>query len=151
MIENRRKAQLLTILILSAGLTIALLRKQPAVDPTPQDAVYAMLDAARAGNTQRYLSMYIDPMQTSLRRAASESKDFGKYLRDSNTGVKGLAVNEPEKLADGRVKARVEYVFEDRNEVQSMYLEKTPQGWKIANVDSTDRVKTLVPYGTPVQ
>ena len=149
--DRRRKAQVNTALFLSSGLGVALLRKQPAVEATPQDAVYAMLDAARAGDARRYLSMYIDPMQTSLRQSASESRDFAKYLRDSNSGVKGVAVNEPEKLADGRVKARVEYVFEDRNEVQSMYLEKTPQGWKIANVDSTDRVKTLVPYGTPVQ
>ena len=31
------------------------------------------------------------------------------------------------------------------------FLEKAPGGWKIARVDSTERVKTLVPYGTPVQ
>jgi hypothetical protein len=95
--------------------------------------------------------MYIDPIQTPMRQAMSESRDFPKYLRDSNAGVKGVAVNEPETLPDGRVKARVEYVYEDRNEVQFMYLEKTRQGWKIANVDAADRVKTLVPYGTPVQ
>ena len=159
---NRRlKAQILTVLILLSGLAIAVLRKPSVVtiarltaqvsDPTPQDAIYAMLDAARAGDVERYMSMYIDPIQTSLRQAMLESKDFAKYLRDSNSGVKGVAVNEPEALPDGRVKARVEYVYEDRNEIQSMYLEKTRQGWKIANVDSTDRVKTLVPYGTPVQ
>jgi len=32
-----------------------------------------------------------------------------------------------------------------------MNLEKTTGGWKIARVDSAERVKTLVPYGTPVQ
>jgi hypothetical protein len=32
-----------------------------------------------------------------------------------------------------------------------MYLERTPAGWKIARVDSAERIKTLVPYGTPVQ
>lgn len=166
--NQQRKAQILTVLILSCGLAVAVLRKPgvrasigermttsklmtPPADPTPQDAIYAMLDAARAGDVQRYMSMYIDPIQTSLRQAMLESKDFAKYLRDSNSGVKGVAVNEPEPLADGRVKARVEYVYEDRNEIQSMYLEKTRQGWKIASVDSTDRVKTLVPYGTPVQ
>ncbi|MDQ2949098.1 MAG: hypothetical protein M3Y27_24695 [Acidobacteriota bacterium] len=166
--NRQRKAQILTVLILSCGLAVAVLRKPglrasigerltpgnlvtKAADPTPQDAIYAMLDAARAGDVERYMSMYIDPIQTSMRQAMLESKDFAKYLRDSNGGVKGVAVNEPETLPDGRVKARVEYVYEDRNETQSMYLEKTRQGWKIANVDSTDRVKTLVPYGTPVQ
>jgi len=32
-----------------------------------------------------------------------------------------------------------------------MYLEKQSGIWKIVQVDSTERVKTLVPYGTPVQ
>jgi hypothetical protein len=49
------------------------------------------------------------------------------------------------------VKLRVEYVFADRNEVQWMYLENANGSWKIARVDATERVKTLIPYGTPVQ
>ena len=46
---------------------------------------------------------------------------------------------------------RVEYVYQDRNEAQMMFLEKAQGGWRIARVDGTERVKTLVPYGTPVQ
>jgi hypothetical protein len=46
---------------------------------------------------------------------------------------------------------RVEYVYQDRNEAQTMYLEKASSGWKITRVDGAERVKTLVPYGTPVQ
>lgn len=165
--SRQRKAQVLTVAILSCGVGIAVLRNPDvrgsinnrmsgklvaqAADVTPQDAIYAMLDAARAGDVQRFMSLYTDPIQTPMRQAMSESKDFAKYLRDSNSGVKGVAVNEPETLPDGRVKARVEYIYEDRNEVQFMYLEKTSRGWRIANVDSVDRVRTLVPYGTPVQ
>ena len=58
---------------------------------------------------------------------------------------------EPQPLSDPEVKARVEYVFQDRNEAQYFYLDKMSGGWKIARVDSSERVKTLVPYGTPVQ
>ncbi len=46
---------------------------------------------------------------------------------------------------------RVEYVYQDRNEAQSMYLEKLSGAWKIARVEAAERVKTLIPYGTPVQ
>lgn len=46
---------------------------------------------------------------------------------------------------------RVEYVYQDRNEVQMMYLEKRPSGWKISRTDGDERVETLVPYGTPVK
>ena len=58
---------------------------------------------------------------------------------------------EPQPVSDREVKARVEYVFQDRNEVQYVYLAKMSGAWKISRVDSSERVKTLVPYGTPVQ
>jgi hypothetical protein len=45
----------------------------------------------------------------------------------------------------------VEYVYQDRNEAQIMHLEKAGNDWKIARVDGAERVKTPVPYGTPVQ
>ena len=110
-----------------------------------------MLDAAREGNVNKYLASYSGQMETSLRQAITESPDFGKYLKDSNAAIKGVAIMEPEQVNDREVKARVEYVFQDRNEVQSMFLDKTSSGWKIVRVDSAERVKTLVPYGTPVR
>ena len=58
--------------------------------------------------------------------------------------------SEPERLSEGEVKARVEYVFAGRNEVQIVYLEKAGERWKIARVDDAQRIETLVPYGTPV-
>jgi hypothetical protein len=58
---------------------------------------------------------------------------------------------EPQPLTEREVKLKVEYVYQDRNETQQLYVEKTPGGWRIARVDSAERVKTLVPYGTPVQ
>jgi hypothetical protein len=110
-----------------------------------------MLDAARAGDVKKYLASYTGEMEQSLERARSESADFAKYLRDSNAALKGIAVTEPETLSDREVKARVEYVYQDRNEVQYFYLQKLRDGWKISRVDSAERVKTLVPYGTPVK
>jgi hypothetical protein len=57
----------------------------------------------------------------------------------------------PEITSDREAKARVEYVYQDRNEAQNMYLEKTTTGWKITRVETAQRVKTLIPYGTPVK
>ncbi len=34
---------------------------------------------------------------------------------------------------------------------KNLYLEKSGLVWKIARVDAAQRIKTLVPYGTPVQ
>jgi hypothetical protein len=168
---RQRVAQILTILVLAAALGAAVARQngwklpdwrtsaasmsgsRPA-ETTPQDAIYRMLDAARDGDVQKYLAAYTGSMETALRQSIAESSDaaFRKYLQDTNAELKGVAVVTPEAApGDREVKVRVEYVYQDRNEAQTMNLERTASGWKIARVDSAERVKTLVPYGTPVQ
>jgi len=129
------------------------LKTQPKPDQTPQDAIYGMLDAARSGDVKTYLANYSGQMSTALQQSIAESTEskFAQYLKDSNAAIKGVAISEPQQLTDTQVKVRVEYVYQDRNEAQLMYLEKQSGIWKITQVDSTERVKTLVPYGTPVQ
>ena len=129
------------------------LRAQPKADPTPQDTIYGMLDAARGGDVKAYLANYSGQMSTALQQSISETTEskFAQYLKDSNAAIKGVAINEPQPLNDYQVKVRVEYVYQDRNEAQTMYLEKQSGTWKITQVESAERVKTLVPYGTPVQ
>ena len=125
----------------------------PKEPPSPQDAIYAMLEAARAGNVTAYLACYSGNMQASLQHSVRESGEegFAKYLRDSNASVKGVAVSEPQPAGDSEVAVRVEYVYQERNETHTMHLEKSSGSWKIARVDGAERVKTLVPYGTPVR
>ncbi|MBI4910538.1 MAG: hypothetical protein HY820_43395 [Acidobacteria bacterium] len=167
--SKERKAQGITVLILAAALAFAAYRKgvfgsgfnlgslaprtTVKADPTPQDVIYAMLDAARDGKVKDYLSHYTGQMATLLEKSIAESTQAGfeKYLKDTNAPIKGVALQEPQALTDREVKVRVEYVFQDRNEVQWMYLEKSGNTWKIARVDSSERIKTLVPYGTPVR
>lgn len=159
--SKQARARILTILILSAALGLIAVRNTDLrasltgltqrTEARPQDTIYAMLDAARAGDVKKYMANYTGQMAQSLERARAEAVDFAKYLRDSNTALKGIAVMEPQAQSDGEVKVRVEYVYEDRNEAQFFYLQKTSGGWKISRVETTERVKTLIPYGTPVQ
>jgi len=120
---------------------------------TPQDAVYRALDAARAGDIDSYLAAYTGEMAAALTRSLAETNRpaFARYLRESAAAVKGVAVSEPQPLNDREVKLRVEYVYQDRNEGQILYLEKNAGGWRIARMDSAQHVKPLIPYGTPVQ
>ena len=135
---------------LSGGIT-QIAQQKP--EPTPQDAIYGMLDAARAGDVKNYLANYGGQMSTALLQSIAETTEpkFAQYLKDSNAAIKGVAVSDPQQLNATQMKVRVEYVYQDRNEAQMMYLEKQAGAWKITQVDSTERVKTLVPYGTPVQ
>ena len=129
------------------------LKPQAPSEPTPQDAIYGMLDAARSGDVKGYLAFYSGQMSTALQQSVAETTEakFAQYLKDSNAAIKGVAIAEPNLLSDTQVKVRVEYVYQDRNEAQTMLLEKQAGAWKIIRVDSSERVKTLVPYGTPVQ
>ena len=125
---------------------------RPAVS-TPQNTVYAMLNSARAGDVPKYLDHYTGELAASLRRAVADQGDvgFAQYLRQTNELIKGIAVNEPEPVAEGEVKLRVELVYGDRNEAQIFHLEKQPAGeWKIKRLEAVERVQTLVPYGAPV-
>lgn len=158
--SKERQAQIVTVLILAATVGVAVLRKTNAgasfaalaerSDTTPQEAVYAMLDAGKEGDVEKYLSSHTGQMEQSLRRTIAESSDFAQYLRSSNAAIKGVAVTEPQVVSDDRVTVRVEYVFADRNEAQLLSIEKTPAGWKIARVDSANRLETPTPYGATV-
>jgi hypothetical protein len=164
---GERKARVVTIAVLAAALGIGLARKNgwslPNFKPSriadtrteenPQDAIYSMLNAARTGDVKAYLASFTGSMETSLKQTLAETTkvEFSRYLRESNASIKGIAVSEPRKVTDLEVAARVEYVYQERNEVQTMYLEKRPQGWKISRVDTQERVKTQIPYGTPVK
>jgi hypothetical protein len=163
MLLGTKKAQIVTVSVLLAVVGIAVGRKAgwrlsaiqpaPAIEQTSQAAIYGMLAAARAGDVKNYLASYTGPMEATLRRTLAETTEpaFARYLRDSNAPVKGVAVSEPEKITDGEEKVRVEFIYQDRNEAQTMYLQKGPSGWKISRADSDERVKTLIPYGTPVK
>jgi hypothetical protein len=158
-VKNKAAARIVTILVLAAAVGIVVARKADfrltrLAEPqqsSPQDAIYAMLDAGRNGDVPRYLASYTGEMAQSLARAKSDSPDFAKYLRDLNAQLKGIAVMEPQPQPDGQVQLRVEYVYQDRNEAQFFFLAKTRDGWKISRVETSERVKTLIPYGTPVQ
>ena len=151
-----RKAQIATVTLIAA-LGAAVLwkseaRNDPAATSQPQDPIYQTLDAVRDGDFSKYVDAHAESMKASLRRASAEIGEARllQSLKEQNAPLKGIAILEPERLSDREVKAKVEYVFADRNEVQTYYLEKTGDRWKIARVDGAQRTQTVIPYGTPV-
>jgi hypothetical protein len=45
----------------------------------------------------------------------------------------------------------VERVYQERNEVQVVYLEKETGAWRIARTDGDQAVKAAIRYGTPIR
>lgn len=151
-----RKARIATFLLMAVLGFIALWKQgafeRSAAASQPQDAIYGMLDAVRDGDLEKYFDAHTGAMAASLRRAAAEITEARllKTLQEKNAPLKGVAIQEPERLSSREVKARVEYVFVKRNEVQIFYLEKVGERWKIARVDGAAPIETPIPYGTPV-
>ena len=114
-------------------------------EKAPEDAIYAMLDAARLADPQAYLDCYTDQMKDQLAETLKESgtANFADYLKTSNASVQGVALSPPQTVTAGLAKVRVEYV-------QFVYLSRSSSGWKISRVDGAERIKTLVPFGTAV-
>ena len=110
------------------------------------------MNAARAGDVNRYLAGYTGPMRVALQRSLDDSGSaaFARYLRSLDAGVKGLAV-WVESSGEREAKARVEYVYQERNDVQVVYLQKERGVWRIARTESDQPVKVAIPYGTPIR
>jgi len=130
----------------------ALLSAGPQVETKPQDVIYHMLDAAGQADAAAYLGCYSGPLLRRLEQSRDEMTPagFARYLAQTNKQIKGIAVSEPAALSEREVEVRVEFVYQDRNEAQQFFLEKSAGEWKIARVSAAERVETLVPYGTPV-
>lgn len=127
-------------------------RSTSSAAATPEDAIYAMLDAARAGDTRAYLASFSGSLREQLLQVVKEQSEanFAAYLRSQNAAFRGVAVSVTDRPSDAEAQVRVEYVYSDRNEVQSVYLRKEAARWRIVKVAGSEQVKTLVPYGTAV-
>src|ERR1700674_2919922 len=103
-----KKAHIVTVAVLLAALTVVLIQKtgsrpsEPTAGKDPRDAIYAMLNAARAGDVKAYLANYTGPTEAALRQTLAESTEpgFAKYLTDSSRSLKGVAVSEPQTITD---------------------------------------------------
>jgi hypothetical protein len=159
--KRKMQARALAVAALAALLGLGVARKAGWIEPAvtaagTEDAVsaaiYATIDAARAGDASRYLDGYTGPMRVALQRSLDDggAAAFARYLRSLDAGVKGLAV-WVESGAGREAKARVEYVYQDRNEVQVLHLEKDRGAWRIARTEGDQAVKAAIPYGTPIR
>jgi hypothetical protein len=123
---------------------------QPSLDPSPEAAIYAMLDAARAGDTKAYLNAFSGPMRDQLVQIVSENTEpkFAAYLTTQNASFQGVAVAVTDRSSGTEAQARLEYVYTNRNEIQNIFLHKEQGRWKILRVAGAERIKTLIPFGT---
>jgi len=70
-------------------------RNMASAPAGPEDAVYAMLDAARAGDTKAYLDAFSGAMRDQLVEVMKENAEpsFAAYLKSQNAAFQGVAVS----------------------------------------------------------
>jgi hypothetical protein len=119
---------------------------------TPEDTVYGMLDAARAGDTTVYIDTFSGPLQQQIRQAIRESgkAQFASYLKNQSSSFQSVALSVTDQPSDVEARLRIEYVYTNRNEIQTLHLKNNGGRWKIIGISGTDLIKTLIPYGTAV-
>jgi hypothetical protein len=134
-----------------ANVTNIFSRSRPHLQ-TPEDTVYGMLDAARAGDTAVYVDTFSGPLQQQIQQVIRESgkTHFASYLTAQSSSFQSVALSVADQPSDVEARLRVEYVYANRNEVQTFHLKKSGGHWKIAGISGTDQIKTLIPYGTAV-
>ena len=132
-------------------MTTIFSRWRPA-PATPEDAVYSMLDAARAGNTAVYVEAFSGPLQHQIQQVVRESgkTQFAIYLSGQSTSFQSVALSIADQPSDVEARLRVEYIYLNRNEVQIYHLQKLDSRWKVVGISGTDLTKTLIPWGTAV-
>ena len=148
-------AQFLTLALLAAIVGLIVYKKRPAPAPVesgPESAIWRMVDASRAADPEKYLACYSGEMERQLRQNYREmgAERFQEYLAGTHRQIKGIAVSPPQMSSAGEGRVEVEYVYQDRNEKQQVVVRREGGQWKIVQVESAERIKTLVPYGTPV-
>ena len=86
-------------------------------------------------------------MQAALESAHG---DLRGELQDLMSAVTVQREDFERRFSDVEARLRMEYVYANRNEVQTLHLKKNDGRWKIIGISGTDQIKTLIPYGTAV-
>jgi hypothetical protein len=127
-----------------------ILQSQPQ-SHTPEDAIYTMIDAARAGDTRAYLDAFSCSMKDDVAQVIKETGNsaFASYLT-RNAAFRGVAVNVIDRPSGGEARVRVEYVYAERNEVQNLYLKRDGARWRICSITGAEQRASPFPFGTQV-
>lgn len=147
-------ATALTVVVLAAGLAVALRDRLPergTAAGDPSDVFWEMVDVSREGSTEAYLDLFAGEVREQLETVRDEMGEtaFQQYLRQRVAGLKGVAVTGREDLGN-TVRLEVEYVREASYETQSLDLRVARGQWRIVALGPTHEREPPVPYGTPV-
>jgi hypothetical protein len=154
LIMQRNLVTVLTLLLIAAGVWFSS-RNRPAGGgsaATPEEAIHAMLDAARRGDARAYLASFTDALRPQLEATRQQMGDarFREYLVESQAPVMGVATMKKADLRPDLVRYEVEFVHKDKNQRQLVELKKAGNRWLVDSMGQAVYAKPPIPYGTKV-
>jgi hypothetical protein len=119
---------------------------------SPGGCIRAMLRYSRDGVVKDYLDCFTGELRQELEQARDQAgaKEFANLLRGRAEPVRGVAVSDETAVDDVTTRLKVEWVFEDRNEIQMFTLAKEGGTWRISDMTEAQYMKPEIPYGTEV-
>ena len=152
---QRNFITVLTLLLIGAGVWFTA-RNRPAGSAdntaTPEDAIQAMLDASRRGDTRAYLDCFTGAMRQQLdatRQQMGEAR-FREYLAESQAPVMGVATTRLPDARPDMARCEVEFILRDKNQRQTVELKQEGGRWRIEAMSQAVYAKPPIPYGTKV-
>jgi hypothetical protein len=152
---QRNFITILTLLLIGAGVWVTARNRPSGLSSSaasPEDAIQAMLDASRRGDSRAYLDCFAGEMRPQLESTRQQMGEgrFREYLVESQAAVMGVATSRlPEAQAD-RARCEVEFVLKDKNQRQTVELRNDGGRWRIESMSQAVYVKPVIPYGTKV-
>jgi len=147
---SKALAAVAVALVLAAVLYNVMNREREA--SRPQDAVFSVMDSARAGDVSAYVDGFAGAMRDELAKEVKRrgQAGFAEYLREQVRDVAGVYIGNAKRLGEGQVELEVDLVFPTRAEKQRYLLVKGGREWKISDVRSAEYSRPVEEYGAPV-
>ncbi len=122
---------------------------ESGTDPA-EEAVRKLLKCGENGDVPGYLEAFAGPLKARLEREVRERgrESFADDLRRAATSRKSHAVFAAEPEGDAAARVTVETVYPDRNERQTYRIEKTTDGWRVADVATVKSHQPAAKFGT---
>ena len=146
-----RRAMIFLLCVVASGGIMTCAGK-PGEESSPAGVVRAMSLFSRDGRVNDYLDCFTGELRAKLEQTRDQAKpgEFADALRRRSAPVRGLAVSDQTQLDAETMRLKIEWVFDDRNEIQTFTLRKVQGAWKIADMTDAQYRKPDVSYGTKV-
>ncbi len=153
---KKRLPAIVTVLLIAGALVFFVARQRLKTAESgfnaanPESVIWRMSDAARAGDVQAYLNCFDGGLRRNLEKTVAEmgERQFREYLKRLNEDITGIAVSDLNLVGEAGAKLRVEFVYRGKNEAQQHHLILRDGAWRIDRADESERINTLIPYGT---